>query len=71
MGRPHHQSIYYGVNSKFIRMKFLRKILLVGLLPGFLISQAQNVQNKEDVPLDLGYRVNSYAIYLLQIFRQY
>ena len=38
-------------------MKFLRKILLVGLLPGFLISQAQNVQNKEDVPLDLGYRV--------------
>ena len=47
----------YGVNSKFIRMKFLRKILLVGLLPGFLISQAQNVQNKEDVPLDLGYRV--------------
>lgn len=54
---PHHQSIYYGVNSKFIRMKFLRKILLVGLLPGFLISQAQNVQNKEDVPLDLGYRV--------------
>ena len=57
MGRPHHQAIYYGVNSKFIRMKFLRKILLVGLLPGFLISQAQNVQNKEDVPLDLGYRV--------------
>ncbi|MCS3025525.1 hypothetical protein NXW75_20880 [Bacteroides xylanisolvens] len=30
---------------------------MVGLLPGFLISQAQNVQNKEDVPLDLGYRV--------------
>ena len=38
-------------------MKFLREILLVGLLPGFLISRAQNVQNKEDLPLDLGYRV--------------
>ena len=32
-------------------------MLLVGLLPGYLICQAQNVQNKEDVPLDLGYRV--------------
>lgn len=38
-------------------MKFLKKMLLVGLLPGYLICQAQNVQNKEDVPLDLGYRV--------------
>ena len=61
-------------------------MLLVGLLPGYLICQHKNVQNKEDVPLDLGYRVlpmgdyngsatqsrvNSYAIYLLQIFRQY
>ena len=66
-------------------MKFLRKILLVGLLPGFLISQAQNVQNKEDVPLDLGYRVlpmgdltvqptqsrvNSYAIHHLALVGQ-
>ncbi len=33
-------------------MKFLKKMLLVGLLPGYLICQAQNVQNKEDVPLD-------------------
>ena len=38
-------------------MKFLKKMLLVGLLPGYLICQAQHVQNKEDVPLDLGYRV--------------
>ena len=38
-------------------MKFFKKMLLVGLLPGYLLCQAQNVPNKEDVPLDLGYRV--------------
>lgn len=38
-------------------MKFFKRILFIGLLPGFLISHAQSVRNKEDVPLDLGYRV--------------
>lgn len=39
-------------------MKRLKKLLFLGLvLPGFLNSQAQNAPNKEDVPLDLGYRV--------------
>ena len=42
-------------------MKFFKKMLLVGLLPGHLLCQAQNVPNKEDVPLDLGYRVLPYG----------
>lgn len=44
-------------------MKNFRRILTIGLLPSFLMVQAQNVPKKEEVPLNLEYRTLSAEYY--------